>query len=50
MMVAKLSTVEQSTCIRAGRSALAHTTAEFADTSPDASPPAIRGRSAARLR
>jgi hypothetical protein len=50
MIVLKLSTVEHSTCIRAGRSALAHTTAEAADTSPDASPHAICGRSAARLR
>ena len=35
MMVLKLSTVEHSTCIRAGRSARAQITAESADTSPD---------------
>jgi hypothetical protein len=50
MIVLKLSTVEHSTRMRAGRSALAHTTAESVDTSPEASPFAIIGRSAARLR
>jgi hypothetical protein len=49
-MLLKLSTVEHSTRMRAGRSALAHTTAETLDTSPEASPFAINGRSAARLR
>jgi hypothetical protein len=34
-MLAKLSTVEYSTCIRADRSARAHITAELAETSPD---------------
>ena len=50
IMVLKLSCVEHSTCMRAARSALAHTTAEPADISPDASPHVICGRSAARLR
>ncbi len=50
MMVLKLSTVEHSTCIRDGRSARAHTTAESAETSPEAIPLVICGRSAARLR
>ena len=36
--------------IRAARSALAQMTAESAATSPDAIPPSISGRSAARLR
>jgi hypothetical protein len=49
-MVLKLSTLEYSTCMRAGRSVRAHITAELVDTSPDAMPPAIFGRSAARLR
>jgi hypothetical protein len=49
-MVLKLSTVEHSTCIRAGRSARAQITAEPSETSPDWMPPAICGRSAARLR
>jgi len=35
MMVLKLSSVEHSTCIRAGRSARAQITAESAETSPD---------------
>jgi len=34
-IVLKLSTVEHSTCIRAGRSALAQITAESVETSPD---------------
>ena len=49
MMVLKLSTVEHSTCMRAARSARAQITAEPSETSPDWMPPAIRGRSAARL-
>ncbi|MEY9182923.1 hypothetical protein ABIG06_004505 [Bradyrhizobium sp. USDA 326] len=49
MIVLKLSTVEHSTCIRAGRSARAQITAEPSETSPDWIPPAICGRSAARL-
>ena len=46
----KLSSVEYMTCMRAGRSARAHMTAESAETSPEAIPLAIRGRSAARLK
>src|SRR5882724_11024370 len=38
IIVLKLSTVEHSTRMRAGRSALAHTTAESVETSPEASP------------
>src|SRR5882724_1877401 len=38
IIVVKLSSVEHSTSMRAGRSALAHTTAESVDTSPEASP------------
>jgi hypothetical protein len=49
MIVLKLSTVETSACMRAGRSARAQITAEPSETSPDWMPPAIRGRSAARL-
>src|SRR3954469_11050010 len=49
MMVLKLSTVEYSTCIRAGRLARAQITAEPSETSPDWMPPAICGRAAARL-
>src|SRR2546427_1918509 len=50
MTVLKLSTVEYSTCIRAGLSARAQITAEPSETSPDWMPLAICGRSAARLR
>src|SRR5262245_12206453 len=50
MRVLKLSTLEHSTCMRAGRSARAQITAEPSDTSPDWMPPTICGRSAARLR
>ena len=49
-MVLKLSVVEASTIIRAGRSALAQTTPPSAVTSPDCRPWVICGRSAARLR
>ena len=50
MMLSKLSVVETSTRMRAGRSARAHTTPESIETSPDWMPWVMRGRSAARLR
>jgi hypothetical protein len=46
----KLSVVEISTCMRAGRSERAQTTPESTPTSPDCSPWLTAGRSAARLR
>ena len=49
-MVSKLSLVEASTSMRAGRSARAHTMPESTETSPDWMPCVISGRSAARLR
>ena len=49
MDLRKLSLVETSTSIRAGRSVLAHTTPESIDTSPDWTPWVTIGRSAARL-
>ncbi len=49
-MLLKLSVVEISTCMRAGRSARAQTTPESVPTSPDCSPWVMIGRSAARLK
>jgi len=49
-MCLKLSVVETSTSMRAGRSARAHTMPESTDTSPDCKPWVMRGRSAAKLR
>jgi hypothetical protein len=46
----KLSVVDHSTSMRAGRSARAQTTPELFDTSPDWRPWEMTGRSAARLR
>jgi hypothetical protein len=46
----KLSVVENSTIMRDGRSARAHTIAPSAPTSPDWMPWVIAGRSAALLR
>jgi hypothetical protein len=43
------SVVASSTCMRAGRSARAHTTPELIDTSPDCTPWLTCGRSPARL-
>ncbi len=48
-MSLKLSVVEISTRIRAGRSARAQITPESTDTSPDCTPCVTSGRSAARL-
>jgi hypothetical protein len=48
-MILKLSVVDTSTSMRAGRSARAHTTPEPMETSPDCTPCVIIGRSAARL-
>ena len=50
MMSVKLSVVEASTSMRAGRSVRAQTTPESIDTSPDWMPCVMCGRSAARLR